>query len=195
MTAKDHESGSDRIAEVVADRSCDIVVNVQGDEPLIPPENIEQVVQSLMDHPEVPVSTLMAPVDRYEDVFDSNVVKVVTDKTGRALYFTRSPIPFNRDEWQGRSQAEIEQGPLSNTQVHRHIGLYAYTRSFLLEFTQWPASPLEQTEKLEQLRIMENGFPIQVALTQQWSMGVDQPEDLDRVRERLRELKPEPSCN
>jgi len=90
---------------------------------------------------------------------------------------------------------EIGQDKFASTRVYRHVGLYAYTRPFLLEFTQLPPSSLEQVEKLEQLRILENGFPIQVVLTDQWSMGVDQPEDLDRVRERLRELKPEPSCN
>jgi 3-deoxy-manno-octulosonate cytidylyltransferase (CMP-KDO synthetase) len=177
MTSKDHATGSDRIAEVASGLKCDIVVNVQGDEPLIPPENIDQVIGCLGKNPTLNVATLMMAVHESAEVTDSNVVKVVTDQKGRALYFSRSAIPFHRDEWKNGV-------PNETNRVFKHIGLYAYTRSFLLEFTQMIPTPIEQLEKLEQLRILEHGYPIQVEVTDRISMGVDRIEDLEKV-ERL----------
>lgn len=181
MTSPNHPSGSDRIAEVVAEPSCDVVVNVQGDEPLIPPENIEQAVQLLCGQQGSPVTTLKIAIDDYDEVFDTNVVKVVTDTEGRALYFSRSPIPCPRDAWQGRTQEEIRREPFPQRVFFRHVGLYAYRREFLLEYTRMPPTPLEQQEKLEQLRILENGFSILVGETDRVSLGVDHEEDLRKV--------------
>ncbi|WP_282011390.1 3-deoxy-manno-octulosonate cytidylyltransferase [Nitrospina watsonii] len=181
MTSPDHESGSDRIAEVVSDRACDVVVNVQGDEPLIPPENIEQVVQILLADKDAAAATLMSAIDNYEDVFDPNVVKVVADNTGRALYFSRSPIPYLRDAWQNKSPEQIRSEPFPERTWFRHIGLYAYRCDFLLEYTRLQQTPLERQERLEQLRILENGFAIRVGETDRVSLGVDREEDLRKV--------------
>ena len=178
MTSQDHATGSDRIAEVASGLKCDIVVNIQGDEPLIPPENIDQVISCLDNDPDLNVATLMMAVRKADEIIDSNVVKVVTDQKGRALYFSRSAIPFHRDEWKGGL-------PNDTSRVFKHIGLYAYTRSFLLEFTRMNPTPIEQLEKLEQLRILEHGHPIQVEITDKISMGVDRIEDLEKVEKFL----------
>jgi 3-deoxy-manno-octulosonate cytidylyltransferase (CMP-KDO synthetase) len=192
MTSQDHVSGSDRIAEVASGLNCDIVVNIQGDEPLIPPENIDQVIACLDKNPALNVATLMMATHLSDEITDPNVVKVVADQNGRALYFSRSAIPFHRDEWKDGLPENIskakEQGM---SQVFKHIGLYAYTRSFLLEFTRMNPTPLEQLEKLEQLRILENGYPIQVEITEKMSMGVDQVEDLEKIE---RFLEKQNSC-
>ena len=185
MTSLDHATGSDRIAEVASGLKCDIVVNVQGDEPLIPPENIDQVIGCLDNDPTLNVATLMMAVREPDEISDSNIVKVVADLKGRALYFSRSAIPFHRDEWKSGfpdSNSYVKEEGMSG--IFKHIGLYAYTRSFLLEFTQMSPTPIEQLEKLEQLRILEHGYPIQVEITDKVSMGVDRFEDLEKV-ERL----------
>jgi 3-deoxy-manno-octulosonate cytidylyltransferase (CMP-KDO synthetase) len=178
MTSQDHATGSDRIAEVASRLKCDIVVNIQGDEPLIPPENIDQVIGCLDKNPVLNVATLMMAVRRADEIIDPNVVKVVADQKGRALYFSRSAIPFHRDEWKDGL-------PNDMSRVFKHIGLYAYTRSFLLEFTRMNPTPIEQLEKLEQLRILEHGHPIQVEITEKISMGVDRIEDLEKVEKFL----------
>lgn len=178
MTSQDHVTGSDRIAEVASGLKCDIVVNVQGDEPLIPPENIDQVVGCLDKNPALNVATLMMAVHESDEITDPNVVKVVTDQKGRALYFSRSAIPFHRDEWKNGL-------PNETNRIFKHIGLYAYTRSFLLEFTRMNPTPIEQLEKLEQLRILEHGYPIQVEITERVSMGVDRIEDLEKIERFL----------
>jgi len=184
MTSPEHVSGSDRIAEVASDLNCDIVVNVQGDEPLMPPVNIDQVVQALVDHPDVPVSTLMVPITSREELADPNVVKVVVDKRGRALYFSRSPIPHDRDAQSFNAQPTAGGFP-GHAGVFKHLGLYAYRRSFLLEFTRMSPTPLELKEKLEQLRILENGFSIQVVQSEHDSIGVDSKEDLVKIEKIL----------
>lgn len=181
MTSADHESGSDRIAEVVSDHPCDVVVNVQGDEPLIPPQDIEQVVQILIENQEASAATLMCAIDNYDDVFDPNVVKVVVDAGGRALYFSRSPIPYLRDAWQSKSPEQMRGEPVPARTWFRHLGLYAYRRDFLLEYTRMAPTPLEQRERLEQLRILENGHSISVGETDRVSVGVDCEEDLVKV--------------
>lgn len=186
MTSPDHATGSDRIAEVASGLKCDIVVNVQGDEPLIPPQNIDQVVDTLEKDPSLNVATLMMAINDPDEIADPHVVKVVADQKGRALYFSRSPIPFHRNEWEsGLPEALSKSKDKGMTQVYKHIGLYAYTRSFVLELSRMAPTPLEQLEKLEQLRILEHGIPIQIGITEQPSMGVDHSEDLERVERFL----------
>lgn len=188
MTSPDHATGSDRIAEVASGLKCDIVVNVQGDEPLIPPQNIDQVVDTLEKDPSLNVATLMMAINDPDEIADPHVVKVVADQKGRALYFSRSPIPFHRDEWESGSPEDLSKSKDKGmTQVYKHIGLYAYTRSFVLELSRMAPTPLEQLEKLEQLRILEHGIPIQIGITEQPSMGVDHSEDLERVERFLEE--------
>jgi len=191
MTSQDHATGSDRIAEVASGLNCDIVVNIQGDEPLIPPENIDQVIDCLDKNPTLNVATLMMAVHESDEIIDPNVVKVVTDQKGRALYFSRSAIPFHRDEWKNGLPENISKAKEEGmSRVFKHIGLYAYTRSFLLEFTRMSPTPVEQLEKLEQLRILEHGYPIQVEITGKTSMGVDRIEDLEKIERFLEKRNP-----
>jgi 3-deoxy-manno-octulosonate cytidylyltransferase (CMP-KDO synthetase) len=166
MTSATHRTGTDRIAEVVAELPCEIVVNVQADEPLIEAAMIEQVIAPLEADGTVSMSTLSRRITEACDYTDPNVVKVVADRDGNALYFSRAPIPFMRAD-----------GP-----AHKHIGIYAYRRPFLLEFAHLPQTPLEILESLEQLRATEHGVRIRVVETQYDSIGVDTPEDLERVR-------------
>lgn len=183
MTSPHHKTGTDRIAEVGRGIEADVVVNVQGDEPLITAEAVEQAVQPLMESPDIVMSTLMCPIRSSQEFFDPHVVKVITDKQGYAIYFSRWPIPFHRDEWTGCVSAEgvrvPEQSPII---ANRHIGLYAYRKPFLLRFAGMPETPLERLEKLEQLRALENGYKIKVVQTDYRAVGVDVPEDLERVR-------------
>ncbi|MFH0877415.1 MAG: 3-deoxy-manno-octulosonate cytidylyltransferase [Candidatus Omnitrophota bacterium] len=173
MTAKAHTSGTERLAEVVADKDAKIIVNIQGDEPLIQPSMIDDVAYALMYNTELPVATLMKRIEHEEEISDANVVKVVVNKKGLALYFSRCPIPFVREEEPGM-------------RVHyKHIGLYAYTKDFLFTYKNLAPSKLEKLEKLEQLRVLENGYPIKVIETKFETIGVDTREDLERVREWL----------
>ncbi|MDH5762648.1 MAG: 3-deoxy-manno-octulosonate cytidylyltransferase [Nitrospinota bacterium] len=191
MTSPEHATGSDRIAEVALGLKCDIVVNVQGDEPLIPPENIDQVIRCLDNNPSLSAATLMMPVHDPDEISNPNIVKVIADQKGRALYFSRAPIPFHRDEWKSGSYEDILKSKEKGLSlVYKHVGLYAYTRSFLLEFTRLNPTPLEQLEKLEQLRIIEHGYPIQIDITEKKSIGVDQIEDLERVERILDKQNP-----
>ncbi len=176
MTRGDHLSGTDRIAEVAADSPARIVVNVQGDEPLIDPHTIDEVVDALESDADAAMATAARALVDPVAIKDPNVVKAVLDYAGRALYFSRAPIPYPRE-----SAGE----PTGGVRYWHHVGLYAYRREFLLEFAQMPPSPLERTEMLEQLRALENGFPIRVVETQYQSIGVDTPEDLERVRSLL----------
>ncbi|MGH9330331.1 MAG: 3-deoxy-manno-octulosonate cytidylyltransferase [Vicinamibacterales bacterium] len=171
MTSASHASGTDRVAEVAASLDCDIVVNVQGDLPLIEPGTIDDVVGALADDPSLPMSTIRRRLDDPDAITDPNIVKVVVAPDGDALYFSRAPIPFNRD---GRAAA-----------VWKHIGLYAYRRTFLLELTRLTPTPLERTEALEQLRVLEHGYRIRAVETAEDSIEVDTPQDLERVRQRL----------
>jgi 3-deoxy-manno-octulosonate cytidylyltransferase (CMP-KDO synthetase) len=191
MTSQDHISGSDRIAEVASGLNCDIVVNIQGDEPLIPSENIDQVIDCLDKNPALKVATLMMAVHASDEITDPNVVKVVTDQKGRALYFSRSAIPFHRDAWQNGLPENIPKVKEERMdRIFKHIGLYAYTRPFLLEFTRLIPTPIEQLEKLEQLRILEHGYAIQVEITDKVSMGVDCLEDLEKIERFLERENP-----
>jgi 3-deoxy-manno-octulosonate cytidylyltransferase (CMP-KDO synthetase) len=168
MTRPDHLSGTDRVAEVASGEACELVVNVQGDEPLIDPEAIDAAILPLVHEPDIQMGTLKKRIEDPRELADPNVVKVVTDRSGNALYFSRSPIPHARD---GASPVDW----------FKHIGLYVYQREFLLEYSALPVGPLEQVERLEQLRALENGHRIRVVETESESLGVDTPEDLERV--------------
>ena len=185
MTSPNHESGTDRVAEVAKNTECDIVVNVQGDEPLIPPDNIDLVIKSLLNSPDFVVSTLMIAIRSYNEMFDPNICKVVVDSKGRALYFTRAPVPYDRDSWPDGGHAIKDDGANSEVLGYKHIGMYAYSKSFLLQFSKLKTSRLENLEKLEQLRILDNGYSIQVIETNQNSISVDRPEDLGVVKQLM----------
>jgi 3-deoxy-manno-octulosonate cytidylyltransferase (CMP-KDO synthetase) len=176
MTGASHRTGTDRIAEVAAALPCEIVVNVQGDEPLIEPEMIEGVIAPLVADPMLEMSTVCVAISDRSDYTNPNVVKVVKDRAGRALYFSRSPIPHFRSDPGSRIP---DPGPF------KHLGLYGYRRTFLLKFATLPQSPLELAESLEQLRALEHGYRIQTVETRHDSIGVDTPEDLERVRRQL----------
>jgi 3-deoxy-manno-octulosonate cytidylyltransferase (CMP-KDO synthetase) len=172
LTSSDHQSGTDRIAEVVAGMSCGIVVNVQGDEPLIEAAMIDEAVAPLVDDPTVTMSTLRRRILDRAELDNPNVTKVVVDREGYALYFSRAPIPYARS---GAPAAP----------AWRHVGLYVYRRDCLLRLAGLEPTPLERSECLEQLRALEHGIRILAVETQHDSIGVDTPEDLDRVRRML----------
>ena len=176
MTRADHPSGTDRLAEVAAGIDAEILVNVQGDEPLIAPQMIDQAVEPLLADSSLSMGTLCAAIESLEDYLSPNVVKVVRAVSGRALYFSRSPIPFPRDI----AQADLA-SQLGRLEARRHIGLYVYRRELLLRYPQLEQTPLERLESLEQLRALENGIAIHVAETTFDCHGVDTPEDLQRV--------------
>ena len=184
MTSSDHESGTDRIAEVVRDRGCEIVVNVQGDEPLIPPENIDRIVRPLLEGALESTITLKILIKTHDELMDRNITKVVVDSSGSALYFSKAPIPWNRDEWGDGAMQNSSFDPLKPF-WYKHIGLYAYRKKFLMEFEGLPESGLEKIEKLEQLRILESGFKIKVVETDLDSIGVDCEADLVKIEKRL----------
>jgi len=183
MTRTDHPTGTDRLAEVAAGLDSELIVNVQGDEPLIDPAMIEAAVRPLLDAPEIPMGTLKTKLTSLEEFRNPNVVKVVTDRRGFALYFSRAPIPYPRDF---DSQLESRWRELATA---KHVGLYVYRRDFLLAFPQLAPTPLEDQEKLEQLRALEHGYRIFVAETVMGAQGVDTPEDLERVRRLLEKTR------
>lgn len=179
MTRDDHVSGTDRVAEVAsAFEDVELVVNIQGDEPLIDPEAIDTALLPLLEEPAILMGTLKKKIEDPRELTDPNVVKVVTDRFENAIYFSRTAIPFAREAATG------EAGLVSCYKqiVFKHIGLYVYRRDFLLRYATLPVGPLEKTERLEQLRALENGFRIRVVETDYESFGVDTPEDLERVR-------------
>lgn len=186
MTSDDHPSGTDRLQEVVHKLGFyadDIVVNVQGDEPLIPPRIINQVAHNLMALPMAGIATLSEPIETVDALVNPNVVKVVTDHQGMALYFSRAPIPWPRDGF----MSEVGRSTMpEGFSWQRHIGLYAYRVKLLNDFVRWLPAPLEQTECLEQLRALWNGVGIHVdAADETPPAGVDTPEDLERIRQLL----------
>jgi 3-deoxy-manno-octulosonate cytidylyltransferase (CMP-KDO synthetase) len=183
MTSTNHRSGTDRIAEVARTLDAQVIINVQGDEPLIHPEQIDQVAQFLLAHRAVPMATLMTKLVRCEDVANPNVVKVVVDQDGYALYFSRAPIPWIRQDTDPRGKTPASE--LAVQGACKHIGLYGYQRYFLLQFPHLSAAPLEQFEQLEQLRALEHGYKIKVLETPHDPIGVDTPEDLKRVEALL----------
>lgn len=186
MTREDHQSGSDRLAEVAATLDdADVIVNVQGDEPLISPRTIELAVEEIFNSPETSIVTTCEPVTQAEDVLNADVVKVVVDTEGRAIYFSRSPVPYPREavRQHGTLRSALFNDPALIQTFRKHTGLYVYRRAFLLEYTGWPQTFLERTESLEQLRALERGVTIRVVETLEPSIGVDTLEDLERVRE------------
>ena len=175
LTSVRHKSGTDRIAEAVADMDVDIIVNIQADEPEIDPGNIDYLARLLIDNPDYPMATLAAPFDNAKQVADPNIVKVVVtrdegretrDEVFRAIYFSRAPIPYDREK----------AGIGKVGQYLRHIGVYAYRKEFLLKITTLPQTPLEKIEKLEQLRVVENGFSILVGKVKHTCDGIDTPQ-------------------
>jgi 3-deoxy-manno-octulosonate cytidylyltransferase (CMP-KDO synthetase) len=191
MTSVDHQSGSDRIAEVARDLpEGSIIVNVQGDEPVIPPETIDAAVEALIGDPNADMSTTCEPItDLWTELLNGNVVKVVVGENGYALYFSRSPMPWPREaslRYGGDpNQAITEEPELLREHYRKHTGLYVYRREFLLEFASWPQTRLEKWEMLEQLRALEHGAKIRVVNAVGSSIGVDTEDDLARVREIL----------
>jgi 3-deoxy-manno-octulosonate cytidylyltransferase (CMP-KDO synthetase) len=179
MTRSDHPSGTDRVAEAAALSSANVIVNIQGDEPLLDPAAIDTAVLALLDDPFCQMGTLKKRIFNPDEILNPNVVKVVTSHDGRALYFSRSPIPYDR---------------AANAIYYKHIGLYVYRRDLLLSYSSLKPGVLEQTEKLEQLRALENGIPIRVAETEYESIGVDTPEDLETV-EKLFQVSVAKRCD
>ncbi len=182
MTRTDHASGSDRVAEVAEAIDCDIVVNVQGDEPMVDPASLDLLATLLEKNRGCDMATLATPLLSVEDWRNPNCVKVVLDNHGRALYFSRSPIPHVRGGEPGLDKPGL--------QFLQHLGLYAYRRSFLLELANLPPHPLEQLEKLEQLRVLGHGKGIQVGIVAEASIGVDTYEDYERFVRLHRQLAP-----
>ncbi len=173
LTSPAHRSGTDRIAEVAASLDCDVVVNVQGDEPLLDPDAIDAILAPFAD-PDVRMTTACVRLTDPDEAADPHVVKVVVDTHGDALYFSRAPIPYDRG------------GPdAPRAACYKHLGLYAYRRDFLLAIARLPRTPLEDAESLEQLRVLEHGFRIRTVETSHDSVGVDTPADLERVRRQL----------
>lgn len=189
MTSPAHPTGTDRLAEVAATLECELVVNVQGDEPLIEPATIDAALAPFADDPTLVMSTLRCPITTVDELFDVNVTKVVTAADDFALYFSKAPLPYHRDEW-GSLIGMVRRLPLAGGTAPvvgwRHIGLYVYRRTFLLAFARLPQTPLERLEKLEQLRVLEHGYRIKVVRTSYVSIGVDTPEDLAKIRRLLR---------
>lgn len=182
MTSNKHVSGTDRVAEAALTLDVDIVVNVQGDEPLLDPTLIDLASAPLWESPQLVMSTVAHPIHTFEDLDNPNVVKVVCDKQGFALYFSRSPIPFDRDRFDAQSGHNLmdNQPPKG---VLRHVGLYVYRADFLQTFAKLPPTELEMRERLEQLRVLEQGYKIRVVLSSRAAIGVDTPADLQRVRQ------------
>jgi 3-deoxy-manno-octulosonate cytidylyltransferase (CMP-KDO synthetase) len=189
MTSPTHPTGTDRLAEVAATLDADLIVNVQGDEPLIEPAAIDAAIAPCAEDPALVMCTLRCPIPTVDELFDISVTKVVCDAQDFALYFSKAPIPYHRDSW----------GPLTSMVLRlrlaggtppvvgwRHVGLYVYRRTFLLAFARLPQTPLERLEQLEQLRALEHGYRIKVVPTQYVSIGVDIPEDVAKVRRLLR---------
>ena len=175
MTSPEHPSGTDRLAEAAGKIQADIYVNVQGDEPLIPPELIDETVRPVLEDDALNMATAAVRITDAAEISDPSVVKVVLSENGDALYFSRAPIPFHRDEWGGL-------GGINGGTCLKHVGLYVYRREFLLKYAKMEPTVLEQTEKLEQLRALGSGERIRVVITRHNSIGVDTPEDLEKVR-------------
>ena len=190
MTRSDHASGTDRLAEVVVKRRFGerrVIVNVQGDEPLIAPALIRRVAQTAEDHPEADIATAAHPLGDASELVNPNVVKVVLDLASFALYFSRAPIPYARDAF-SRGVKEIPRG----LPVYRHLGIYAYRAGFLREFTRLKPAAIERFEALEQLRALAHGHRISVAITKSAPHpGIDTPEDLERARSAFRKPRPQ----
>ncbi len=185
MTRGDHKSGTDRLAEVFENRDADMVINVQGDEPFLDPESITALIEDFTKEPNLRFATLKTKITDPADLLDPSVAKLVVDKNDYALYFSRSPIPFIRDVMEMDSGA-IKIGPTDGSLLFKHIGLYAYTRDFLLEFASWAPAPLEKLEKLEQLRALHHGVRIKTITVKESGFSVDTPRDLEKANEMVK---------
>ena len=174
MTSPDHNSGTDRMAEVASKTGGSVYINVQGDEPLVDPEAVDLIIKMMFDDPAIKMGTLKRPIESYEDFINPNMARVVCDQNDFALYFSRAPIPLLT-----REEFEI---PERRGLVFKHIGIYSFRRDFLMEFSNMPMSPLERTERLEQLRALEAGIKIKVLTTNYESVSVETAADLERVR-------------
>jgi 3-deoxy-manno-octulosonate cytidylyltransferase (CMP-KDO synthetase) len=174
MTSKEHTCGTDRISEVVNPLDVKVIINIQGDEPLVHSMMIDNLARALMEDRSINMATIMKKIDNLADITDPNVVKVVVDKDNFALYFSRAPIPYLA------ANSEVTQAS-----YYKHIGLYGYTKDFLFTYKNLPISSLEKTEKLEQLRVLQEGFKIKVIQTNFETIGVDTVEDLERVKAEL----------
>lgn len=179
LTSKDAANGTERIAEVAQNLDASLIVNIQGDEPVIDPKIIDQLVLAMKSENAAPVGTLVKPVKSADILTNPNIPKVVVDNSFYAIYFSRSPIPFYRDATNQREW-------INNFNYFQHIGLYIYRQEFLVEFVKLPPSKLERAEQLEQLRILENGFKIKVVETESESINVDVPEDIKKVEMYLK---------
>ncbi|MBL0721845.1 MAG: 3-deoxy-manno-octulosonate cytidylyltransferase [Sulfurovum sp.] len=185
MTDKSHISGTDRIAQAVQDIECDIVINVQGDEPFIEPSLIDELANSFKSSNDT-MSSVLHKIEKVEDLKNNNVVKVTIDKNNNALYFSRSIIPHHRDKWESllNHHTTIPE-PLK---FYRHLGIYGYTKEFLLKYSSLESTYLERLEKLEQLRVLENGYKIKIILTKYDSIGIDTKEDYEKVKAILNDI-------
>jgi len=179
MTSKAHACGTDRISEVVNPLDVKVIINIQGDEPLVHPMMIDAVARALLDDSNITMATLMKKIEDHQEINDPNVVKVVVDKNNFALYFSRSPIPHL-----------AESSEVKEPVYYKHIGLYGYTKDFLFTYRNLAASSLEKIERLEQLRVLEEGLKIKVIETKYDTIGVDTPEDLEKVRMYLERERP-----
>jgi 3-deoxy-manno-octulosonate cytidylyltransferase (CMP-KDO synthetase) len=189
MTSPSHPTGTDRLAEVAATLDAELIVNVQGDEPLIEPSAIDAAIAPFAENPTLVMSTLRCPIPTVDELFDISITKVVVDAQDFALYFSKAPIPYHRDGW-GPIISMVPRlrlaGGTPPVLGWRHIGLYVYRRTFLLTFARLPQTPLERLEQLEQLRALEHGYRIKVVPTPYVSIGVDTPEDAAKVKRMLR---------
>ena len=179
MTSSEHPTGTDRIAEVASNLDCEIVVNIQGDEPLLKPGVVDSLVQALSTDQQLNISTAACSIESVEELKDLNIVKVVTDNSGFALYFSRAPIPYSLNNLSGIFST-------NSCRPLKHIGVYAYRKDFLLRFSKLPQTPLENQEHLEQLRALENGEKIRVIVCDYHPVAVNLPEDIPKVAEMLR---------
>lgn len=184
MTSPTHPTGTDRLAEVAAQLNSDIIVNVQGDEPFIAASTIEAALQPLLEDSSLVMATTCEPLESAADVINPNVVKVILDQAGFALYFSRQPIPFPRAEVQlhGSLAAALQAQPELLRLYAKHTGMYIYRREFLLHYAALEPTPLERTEALEQLRALEHGYRIRVVRAAHRSLGIDTPDDLEKAR-------------
>jgi 3-deoxy-manno-octulosonate cytidylyltransferase (CMP-KDO synthetase) len=185
LTSPEAHSGTDRVAEVAASLNADLIVNVQGDEPLIQPDTIDAAIRPLLDGSGAQISTTSEPITSYEDVLNPGVVKVVTDADGYALYFSRAPIPNLRPAPGMTLEQTLHQEPALLRTYRKHTGLYVYESQFLAEFLRMPPSRLERIEGLEQLRALENGYRIRVVEVEHRSIGVDTLQDYEAVKKMI----------
>lgn len=184
FTSPEQQSGTDRLAEIAGSVDADVYINIQADEPLVHPLMVDQLAQVFEYEKNIHMATLIKRIHKKEEISDPNVVKVVVDRKGFALYFSRSPIPYIRGDV-SRQMGEIPAGTDISGRYYKHIGLYSYTKDFLFTYRNLPKSMLEDDEKLEQLRALEHGYKIKTIETRYDTIGVDTQEDLERVRALL----------